>query len=44
LKITFANVTDASKGKHHAALTASNGTAPLQSLQVSEAFTFWALG
>jgi hypothetical protein len=26
------------------ALTASNGTAPLQSLQVSEAFTFWALG
>ena len=25
------------------ALTASNGTAPLQSLQVSEPFTFWAL-
>ena len=26
-----------------AALTASNGTAPLQSLQVSEPYTFWAL-
>jgi hypothetical protein len=25
------------------ALPASNGTAPLQSLQVSEPFTFWAL-
>jgi hypothetical protein len=42
LKIAFANVTHASKRKTPA-LTASNGTAPLQSLQVSEPFTFWDL-
>jgi hypothetical protein len=31
------------KRKTRPSLTASNGTAPLQSLQVSEPFTFWAL-